>query len=410
MRALVALEDGLVLEGRSFGSKGERTGEVVFNTSMTGYQEILTDPSYKGQIVTMTYPHIGNYGVNEEDFESIQPHVEGFVVKEYCARPSNWRSARPLGDFLEAYGIVGIEGVDTRCITRRLRTVGAQRGIVTTEKISEKAAVEKAQHSEGMVGRELVQFVTCKEPYQWRRQSYDIEARGDGKPWGGQEPLPWGESPGRDVDPGLELAPVSRSALPLRVVAIDCGIKHNILRRLEAYGASVTVVPASWPADRILEHDPDGIVISNGPGDPEAVTYTIQTTSKLIGKRPIFGICLGHQLVALALGGKTYKLRFGHHGANQPVKDLTTGKVQITAQNHGFAVDMESLQGKGMVLTHVNLNDGTAEGMEHVELPLFSVQYHPEASPGPHDADYLFGKFIRQIMQFKGIHAEARRP
>lgn len=397
MRALVALEDGLVLEGKSFGAKGERTGEVVFNTSMTGYQEILTDPSYEGQIVTMTYPHIGNYGVNREDFESAQPYVEGFVVKEYCPSPSNWRSAVPLGEFLRACGVVGVEGVDTRCITKHIRTVGAQRGIVTTERISGQAAVERARESEGMVGRDLVRFVTCRQPYEWSRRAYEMEGLGGDGAAGGQEPLPWEDSTQAGSERRLEVAPLTRSALPLRVVAMDFGIKHNILRRLESYGVQIKVVPAFCPAEKILEEEPDGIVLSNGPGDPEAVTYAIETISQLIGKCSIFGICLGHQLIALALGGRTYKLRFGHHGGNQPVQDLSTGKVQITAQNHGFAVDMDSLEGKGMRLTHVNLNDGTVEGMEHRELPLFSVQYHPEASPGPHDAEYLFAKFVRQM-------------
>jgi carbamoyl-phosphate synthase small subunit len=311
---------------------------------------------------------------------------------------------------MQAYGIVGVEGVDTRCITKHVRTAGAQKSIVTTERISASAAVERARASEGIVGRDLVQFVTCPSPYEWGRECYDLRGRGDGKPWGSQKPLPWEAAEDRAAEGTLELEPLFRPALPLRVVAMDFGIKHNILRRLQAYGVSLVVVPAFWPAEKILEYKPDGIVLSNGPGDPEPLTQAVDTVSHLIGECPIFGICLGHELLALAMGGRIYKLRFGHHGGNQPVEDISTGKVQITTQNHGFAVEMDSLDGKGMVVTHRNLNDGTVEGMEHTELPVFSVQYHPEASPGPHDSEGLFAKFVRMMAQYRGIHAQAGRP
>jgi carbamoyl-phosphate synthase small subunit len=367
-RAIIALEDGTIFEGTSFGVIGEKTGEVVFNTSMTGYQEILTDPSYKGQIVTMTYPLIGNYGVNEEDVESIQPHVEGFVVREYSSIHSNWRAQESLGQFLKNYGIPGIEGVDTRALTKHIRTAGAMKAVISTEDMDKDQLVEKAKASPGLIGRDLVKEVTCPAPYHW-----------EGRLAASSHPL------------------FTRPDHRYRIIAMDFGIKHNILRLLESLGCDITVVPAKTTADEILSSHPDGIVLSNGPGDPEGVPYAIETTRQLIGKKPIFGICLGHQILGLALGGRTYKLKFGHHGGNHPVKDLTRGKVSITAQNHGFCVDMNALNDEDVEATHVNLNDGTLEGMRHRELPITSIQFHPEASPGPHDASYLFQEFIEMM-------------
>ena len=352
MKAFLALEDGTVLTGRSFGYDGEAEGEVVFNTSLSGYQEILTDPSYKGQIVTMTYPLIGNYGVNDFDIESPIPQCEGFIVRENSQIASNYRSTANLGDYLQKHKIVAIEGIDTRMVTRKLRTKGALKGIISTSESDPKILVSKAKKSRGVEGVDLVKVVTCKKPYIW----------GDGK--------------GK-----------------YNVVAFDYGIKFNILRCLALAGCKVTVLPATATAEDALSYNPDGIFLSNGPADPAAVTYAIATIKRLIGKKPIFGICLGHQLLGLALGGKTYKLKFGHHGGNQPVKDLKTGKVDITAQNHGFAVEIESIPKGTVELTHVNLNDNTVEGMRHLKLPIFSVQYHPEAGPGPHDAQYLFSRF-----------------
>ena len=368
MKAMLALEDGTVYEGESFGADGECDGEVVFNTSMTGYQEILTDPSYRGQIVTMTYPLIGNYGVNAADVESSGPQAAGLVVREYCDVPSNWRAAEPLGDYLARHGIVGIQGVDTRALTRHIRTQGAMRSVLSTQDLDPDSLVSKAQASPGLVGRDLVKEVTCKEPYHWTEGLYDMlksEAR-----------LPQGEP-------------------RYRVAAYDFGIKRNILRYLVERGCDVTVFPADTPAEQLLETDPDGIFLSNGPGDPEPITYAIENVRKLIHERPTFGICLGHELIGLALGGRIIKLKFGHRGANQPVKDLNTGKVEITSQNHGFAVDLESLGEEALELTHINLNDNTLEGLRHRELPVFCVQYHPEASAGPHDSEYLFDEFSR---------------
>jgi carbamoyl-phosphate synthase small subunit len=378
MEALLALEDGRVFRGRSFGAPGERAGEIVFNTSMTGYQEILTDPSYKGQIVAMTYPLIGNYGVNDEDVESSKPQAEGFVVKEASKITSNWRSLKGLGEYLKEHNILGIEGVDTRALTRHIRTAGAMKSVLSTECLDEAVLVRKAQESPGLIGRDLVKEVTCQKLYQWSA----VKERE------------------KQSDLGSDTRN-SKDKVVFRVVAIDCGIKTNILRMLDRSGCEVTVVPAHTSAEEVLTLNPDGLLLSNGPGDPAAVPYVAETMRKLIGKMPIFGICLGHQILGLALGGKTYKLKFGHRGGNQPVKDLATGKVSITAQNHGFSVDSESLNKNEIELTHINLNDHTLEGMKHKTHPVFSVQYHPESSPGPHDAAYLFDDFIHSMERWK---------
>ncbi|TAJ96846.1 MAG: carbamoyl-phosphate synthase small subunit [Candidatus Manganitrophaceae bacterium] len=361
-RAILLLEDGTAFAGRSFGAEGETVGEVVFNTSMTGYQEILTDPSYKGQIVTMTYPLIGNYGVNSEDVESPRPWLEGFIVKEYSSFPSNWRATEPLDQFLKRHRIVAIEGIDTRALTRKIRDRGAMQGILSTEQFEIASLLKKLKSHPPLVGQDLVKQVTCAEPYLWKEGAW------------------------------REAAPAS----VYHVVAYDFGIKQNMLRRLVQMGCRVTVVPAETPAEKVLSMNPDGVLLSNGPGDPEAVTYAIRNTEKLIGKKPLFGICLGHQILGLALGGKCKKLKFGHHGGNQPIMDLATRRVQIVAENHGFAVDIQSIE-KEVELTHVNLNDNTVEGMHHRTLPVFSVQYHPEASPGPHDAHFLFKRFIESF-------------
>ena len=360
MQAVLALEDGKIFRGESFGASGERYGEVVFNTSMTGYQEILTDPSYKGQIVAMTYPLIGNYGINKEDVESRRIFLEGFVVKEYSKITSNWRSHKSLGDYLKESHILGIEGIDTRKLTLHIRKAGAMKAILSTQDLDERSLVKKAISSPGLIGVDLVKEVTSNHKYVWDKAKEN----------------------------------------KYRVVVIDCGVKYNILAKLLENKCQVTVVPAKTSADEIFKMKPDGILLSNGPGDPAAVSYVIETTKKLIGKVPIFGICLGHQMLGLALGGKTYKLKFGHHGANHPVKDLKTGKVAITVQNHGFCVDIDSLNKKEIEITHINLNDQTLEGMRHKKLPIFSVQFHPEASAGPHDARYLFENFIAMMKKY----------
>ncbi len=370
-KAILALADGLVFEGHSFGAEGETSGEIVFNTSMTGYQEILTDPSYKGQIVTMTYTQIGNYGVNDEDVESARPYVEGFIVKEYMDFPSNWRAKRSLHEYLNKSGIVGIQGIDTRALTRHLRDYGAQPGVISTKDLDPEGLVAKAKNLPKMSGLDLVKYVTCKKAYQWDEGDWDLE-KGYAK----------------------------KSSSKYKVVAYDYGIKRNILRLLTSAGCDVTVVPATMPAEEVIAMNPDGVFLSNGPGDPEPVTYAIENIKKLLGRKPIFGICLGQQLLGLALGGRTYKLKFGHHGGNQPIMDLTTRKVEIAAENHGFAVDMETVKDK-VVSTHINLNDKTCEGMQHRTLPAFSVQYHPEASPGPHDSRYLFQRFIDMMEKTK---------
>ena len=363
--AHLALAHGRVFRGEAFGAPGEAAGEVVFNTSMTGYQEVLTDPSYRGQLVCMTYPLIGNYGINAEDAESRQPWVDGFIVKEACAYPSSWRSQLSLDAYCAQHGIVGIQGLDTRALTRHLRDRGAQEGIISTLETDADRLVERARRRPGLVGRDLVSEVAVGAPHGWAEGAWEL---------------------GRGYRPP--------AAPRFRVIAFDSGIKSNILRQLAALGCALEVVPPATPAEAVLERKPDGIFLSNGPGDPEAVDYLVGTVRGLIGRVPIFGICLGNQILGLAAGGGTYKLKFGHHGANHPVRDLATGRVEITAQNHGFAVDPKSVARAGFDETHVNLNDGTSEGMRHRELPVFSVQYHPEASPGPHDAHYLFGRFI----------------
>ncbi len=376
MKAKLALEDGTVFLGKLFGAVKEVTGEVVFNTSMAGYQEVITDPSYAGQIVTMTYPMIGNYGVNPEDLESTKPQVEGFVVKEYFDFFSNFRATRSLGDWLAEHNIIGIEGIDTRALTRRIRTTGAMRGIISTNNLDDEYLVEKARQSLQMKGRDLTRKVTTKVPYEWNKT---------------------------DQTPFL-LKPISGeriSGKEWNVVVYDYGVKHNILRRLTSYGCHLTVVPSWCSAEEVLSLNPDGIFLSNGPGDPAAVGYAIKQIKKLIGKKPIFGICLGHQLVGLALGAKTYKLKFGHRGGNHPVMNLRTRTVEITSQNHGFVVDPDTLDPDVIEVTHTNLNDGTNEGLRHKSYPLFSVQYHPEASPGPHDSDYLFQQFIESMESFQ---------
>lgn len=363
--AILVLEDGSVWRGNSFGARGEVIGEVVFHTAMTGYQEILTDPSYKGQMCAMTYPLIGNTGVNEEDVESGKVWVEAFIVREVSSLASNWRCSESLPSYLAKNGVPGIEGIDTRALTRKLRIDGSMMGIISTECFKPEELLSKLKSHHGIVGVDLVKEVTCAMPYDWSQSDWRL-----------------GE--------GYRNAPEPR----FRVAAYDFGIKRNILRILTAIGCQVRVFPAATDAAQILEYKPDGIFLSNGPGDPAAVTYAIENVRKLMGTKPIFGICLGHQILGLALGGKTYKLKFGHHGGNHPVKDLDTGRIDITSQNHCFAVDTKSLDGITK-LTHKNLNDGTSEGQAHVSLPAFSVQYHPEASPGPHDPAHLFNRFVK---------------
>ncbi|HEX7899717.1 MAG TPA: glutamine-hydrolyzing carbamoyl-phosphate synthase small subunit [Planctomycetota bacterium] len=367
--AKLALQDGTVYTGRSFGADGEKAGEVVFNTAMSGYQEILTDPSYKGQIVTMTYPHIGNYGVNEEDFESAKPWIEGFVAREFSPVSSNQRATHRLDEFCKRHGIVAIDDIDTRSLTRRLRLDGSMNGVLSTVDLDDARLVAKAKAIPSMGGLDLVKYVTCDRPRHWKEfVTHD--------------------------------AATKHPTLKYKVGLIDCGAKYNIVRELVQLGCDVTVHPANATAKDLEGYH--GVMLSNGPGDPAAVTYTVETVKGLLKKeKPIFGICLGHQILGLAMGAKTFKLPFGHHGANHPIKRLSDGKVEITSQNHGFAVDEKTLQEAGGEVTHINLNDGAVEGLRHLSLPVFSVQYHPEAAPGPHDAHYLFDQFIKNMEAMK---------
>src|SRR6266404_5461051 len=376
MKAILALEDGRFFEGESFGATGTRVGEICFNTAMTGYQEVLTDPSYRGQIVAMTYPLIGNYGTNSLDQESRSPHVRGFVIEELSKTPSNWRSEMSLDEYLRKWDIPGVQRIDTRALTRHLRTRGAMKACLTTEEISPEEATQRAIQGEGVIGMDYVREVSTPEVYQWDPND-ELS-----KPW--------------TIANGNQMDPPSLPPIRFRIAAYDYGIKQNILRLLRQKGFGVIVVPASTTAEEVLALNPDGVFLSNGPGDPAALPYAHKAVHDLIGKTPIFGICLGHQILGFAFGGSTFKLKFGHRGANQPVKDLKSGKVAITAQNHGFAVDPESLPAN-IEVSQVNLNDGTVEGMRHKELPIFSVQYHPEAAPGPHDASYFFSEFADLI-------------
>ena len=387
--AVLALENGKIFRGCHFGAEGESAGEVVFNTGMTGYQEVLTDPSYQGQIVTMTYPLIGNYGINGDDIESERPHVAGFIVKEYCPYPSNFRMTGNLSDYLARYGIVGLEGIDTRELVRTIREKGAMRGIISSVDLDEASLVAKAKASPQMAGADLVREVTITEPYYVIAEGDKWDARVEVRHI-------------KEFHSGLKRIgrkEFDRSPLPA-VVAFDYGIKFNILRKLAGRGVKVAVVPASMTAADVLAYNPAGIFLSNGPGDPEAVTYAIKAVRELLGKKPIFGICLGHQILGLALGGTTFKLKFGHRGENQPVMDATTGKVEISSQNHGFALRPGSIpELEGALITHTNLNDNTVEGLVSDRYRAFSVQYHPESSPGPHDSDYLFDRFLGMIKE-----------
>jgi len=370
--AVLSLQDGRFFIGKRFGAEGETIGEVCFNTGMTGYQEILTDPSYCKQIVTMTFPHIGNYGVNPDDIESDCIQVAGFVIKEETSIPSNWRSTQSISDYLHSQNIVGIQGIDTRALTRHIRDNGAMNGIISTVDSNKNSLKRKLENAPSMTGLDLAKEVTCDKQYVWNGASQ----------------------------------PVNQSNR-YKIGVIDFGIKHNILRLLENRKCDATVFPAQTSSTDLLDFNPDGIFLSNGPGDPAAVKYGIKTVKELLGKKPIFGICLGHQILALALGAKTFKLKFGHRGINHPVKNLETGIVEITSQNHGFAVDVETLPG-GVIPTHVNLNDNTSEGIRSEDIPAFSVQYHPEASPGPHDSRYLFQQFI-ELMDSHGVIKNTER-
>lgn len=378
-KAQLVLEDGRVFVGEAFGARVERIGEVVFNTAMSGYQEILTDPSYTGQMVCMTYPHIGNTGVNDEDVESPRVYAEGFIVRAKSRVMSNYRRKRTLEEYLEAAGVPGISEIDTRALTRHLRDHGSKAGIIAPADRDPAELIAKIKAEPPIVGRDLARTVTCAEPYDWKQGTWDLET-GYREGNGGSR---------------------------FKVVAMDFGVKQNILRLLVDHGCDVTVVPASASADEILAYKPDGVFLSNGPGDPEPIRYAVETIRALVDKKPVFGICLGHQLLGLALGGRTYKLKFGHHGANQPVRDAVTGRVEITSQNHNFAVDLESITDR-VVSTHINLNDGTNEGMAHRDKPAFSVQYHPEASPGPHDASYLFARFAHMMETGKPVAEQVR--
>lgn len=387
--ALLALADGTVFHGSNFGAAGEAAGEVCFNTGMVGYQEVLTDPSYRGQIVTMTYPEIGNYGINPEDMESWRPWVEGFVVREFNEVPSNWRSTEGLGVYLERNGIVGITGIDTRMLTKHLRTYGAQMGAVSTEDLDEESLIARAKQAPSLVGRDLVQEVTCEQPRVWGPAGYAEDVPPD--PTSADFPTPH-PMPARP--PGFGGA--EETWYGFRVIVVDCGVKQNILRHLVRLGCEVIAVPATTPAEQIMAFQPHGVLLTNGPGDPEPLTYVIETARELIGRVPIFGVCLGQQILGLAYGGHTHKLKFGHRGCNHPVRRLETGTVEITTQNHGFCVDRESLP-DNIEQTHINLNDQSLEGIRDRDHPVFSVQYHPEEGPGPRDSHYLFDIFVENM-------------
>ena len=378
MKAVLALADGKIYEGEHFGAENEVEAEIVFNTSMSGYQEIITDPSYFGQMVVMTYPLIGNYGINPEDFESDRPYLSGFVIKELSRVQSNWRSRGNLEDFLKKNNVFGIQGIDTRALTRRIRDKGAQKAVLSTNTSDPHKLIEKARKSPDLIGIDLVKDVTCKKAYDWNESEWTIQ--------NGQTRLE------------------KTKDRPFKVSVYDFGVKRNILRKLTRAGCKLKVFPAATTADEVVATNPDGVFLSNGPGDPAAVPYAIENVKGLLGRVPIFGICLGHQILSLALNGSTYKLRFGHHGGNQPVLDTNSGKVEITSQNHSFAVKENSLL-KDVNITHLNLNDNTVEGIQHKTLPIFSVQYHPEASPGPHDSDYLFNKFVSLMKPGNYINA-----
>jgi carbamoyl-phosphate synthase small subunit len=368
MKALLVLADGKIYEGEHFGSEDEVEAEIVFNTSMSGYQEIITDPSYCGQMVVMTYPLIGNYGINPEDFESDRPYLSGFIIKELSKIQSNWRSRDSLENFLKETNVFGIQGIDTRALTRRIREKGAQQAILSTNTSDPQRLIEKARKSPELIGKDLVKLVTCKSSYEWNENEWTIKR---GK---------------------TELKVMEDR--PYKVLVYDFGVKRSILRKLTRVGCRVKVVPANTPADEVLAKKPDGIFLSNGPGDPAAVSYAIDNVKQILGKVPVFGICLGHQILSLALKGKTYKLRFGHHGGNQPVMDMKSRKIEITSQNHGFAVEQKSFKNNDVSIDFLNLNDNTVEGIQHNNWPIFSVQFHPEASPGPHDSEHLFYKFV----------------
>jgi carbamoyl-phosphate synthase small subunit len=376
MQAMLALEDGRVFRGKGYGAKGECHGEVVFNTSITGYQEIFTDPSYSGQIVVLTNPEIGNYGTNTEDNEATRPYIEGLIVREFSRVSSNWRSQQVAEEYLEQFRVPVLADIDTRALVRHLRDHGVMRGVVSMLDSDTDRLVAKARSIPKMDGTDLAKVVSTKSTYVWET--------------GERSHLP------------DEIVGVKDEPTRFHVVAYDFGIKHNILRKLRGEGCKVTVVPAQTPAEDVLALKPDGVFLSNGPGDPEPCTYAVDNIRRLMGRLPIFGICLGHQLVGLALGGKTFKLKFGHHGGNHPVKQLHSGKIEITAHNHNFAVDPDSLPQSEVELTHIDLNDDTLEGLRHRNLPLFTVQYHPEAAPGPHDSHYLFKDFVKMMEQWKG--------